>query len=92
MSELTIRRNRDFSSVRPQAAVKAERTSAAGQIDHVGKSTGPAASDSLQQLMTKLGQAESHSRDSRRTLQTGEAVLDEVQDSLERIALWERNT
>ena len=86
MSELTIRRNRDFSSVRPQAAVKAERTSAAGQIDHVGKSTGPAASDSLQQLMTKLGQAESHSRDSRRTLQTGEAVLDEVQDSLERIA------
>lgn len=86
MSELTIRTDRDFASVRPQAAVKSERTSAAGQSRPVGPSTGPSVSDGLQRLMTNLGQAENRSRDSRRALQSGEAVLDEVHDALERIA------
>ena len=43
-------------------------------------------SETLRQLMDKVSQTESHIRESHRTLQSGETVLDEVRSSLDRIA------
>ena len=43
-------------------------------------------SETLQELMSRVSRVEGRSRESRRALQTGEAALDEVQDSLDRMA------
>ncbi len=86
MGELTIRRERGISGPRYQAAEKTEKTASAGESRPAAKTPGATVSETLQRLMTKIGQAENHTRESHRTLQLGEAVLAEVQDSLDRIA------
>lgn len=86
MGELTIRRNRGFAPVQHQAAAKTEKQSAGSQSRSVSKATGFTVSETLRQLMSRTSQAENHSRESRRTLQRGEAVLAEVQEHLGRIA------
>ncbi len=86
MGELTIRRERGISGPRYQAAEKTERTPPSGEGRPVAKTPGATVSETLQRLMTRIGQAENHTRESHRTLQVGEAVLAEVQDSLDRMA------
>lgn len=86
MSEFTIRRNRETAVPRYQAAEKAEKpekTAGATQSRQASRATGFTISETLRQLMSS--QVESRSRESRRTLQMGEAVLAEVQEKLERI-------
>ena len=86
MGELTIRRNRGFAVPPYQGTAKTEKKAAAGQAQSVSRTTGFAVSETLRQLMSRTSQAENHSRESRRTLQRGEAVLAEVQEHLGRIA------
>ncbi|MCI8971162.1 MAG: hypothetical protein HFF99_06815 [Oscillibacter sp.] len=85
MGELTIRRERGVTGPRYQAAERTEKTAAAGETRPAAKTPGTTVSKTLQWLMTKIGQAENHTRESHRTLQVGEAVLAEVQDSLDRM-------
>lgn len=84
MGELTIRRNRGFTV--PRYQVKTEKQTGSSRSQGVAKAPGFTISETLRQLMTRVSQAESHSRESRRTLQRGEAALAEVQDGLERMA------
>ena len=86
MGELTIRRQRGVTGLRYQAAEKTEKTAAAGKSQPAAKTAGATVSETLQRLMTRIGQAETHTRESHRTLQMGEAVLAEVQNRLDRIA------
>lgn len=86
MGELAIRRERGVAGPRYQAAEKTERTAAAEESRPAAKTPGATVSETLRRLMTTIGQAENHTRESHRTLQMGEAVLAEVQDSLGRIA------
>ena len=86
MGELTIRRERGISGPRYQAAEKTEKTASAGETRPAAKTPGATVSETLRRLMTTIGQAENYTRDSHRTLQTGEAVLAEVQDRLGRMA------
>ena len=83
MDALTIRRYKGLSTPQYQAAARTEK--AAGESQKVTRSTGLAVSETLRQLMSKVSQVESHIRESHRTLQTGETVLDEVRGSLDRI-------
>lgn len=87
MEELTIRRNRGTTGpVRYRETGKAEKQSGSGQTQRTGRTASATVSETLRQLMTRGAQAESHIRESRRTLQAGEAVLAEVQEKLARIA------
>ena len=86
MGELTIRRERGIAGPRYQAAEKLEKKSAAGETRPADKTPGAVVSETLRRLMSKIGQAENYTRESHRTLQTGEAVLAEVQDALGRMA------
>ena len=86
MGELTIRRERGISGPRYQAAEKTEKTASAGETRPAAKTPGATVSETLRRLMTTIGQAENYTRDSHRTLQTGEAALAEVQDRLGRMA------
>lgn len=83
MGELAIRRNRGTPVPRYSPADRAEK---AAETPKTAGSTGLTVSKTLQQLLSKVGLAESHTRESRRILQTGEAVLAEVQDSLSSLA------
>lgn len=56
MGELTIRRERGVSGPRYQAAEKTERTAAAGQSRPPAKTPGATVSETLQALMSKIGQ------------------------------------
>ena len=84
MGELAIRRNRGFTV--PRYQVKTEKQTGSSRSQGVAKAPGFTISETLRQLMTRVSQAESHSRESRRTLQRGEAALAEVQDGLERMS------
>ena len=85
MGELTIRRdNMTFTPPTFKAAAKMEEASGAASAQRAGKTVN--ISDTLLELMTRIGQAEGQIRESRNILQTGQAVLDEVQESLDRIA------
>ena len=87
MSELTIRRdNMTFIPPTIQAAAKTERASSAAPAQKTAEGKTVNISDTLQELMTRIGQAEGELRGSRNILQTGQAILDEVQESLDRIA------
>ena len=86
MGELTIRRERGVSGPRYQAAERTEKTASAGETRPAAKTPGATVSETLRRLMTTIGQAENSTRESHRTLQTGEAVLAEVQDRLGRMA------
>ena len=85
MGELTIRRNRGFAVPSYQGTGKAEKASGSSQSGKAAGKAGFTISETLQELMGRVSQLESRSRESRRTLQTGEAVLAEVRDSLDRI-------
>lgn len=84
MGDLTIRRQREITGPRYQAAEKTEKTAAKSQP--AVKTAGATVSETLQRLISRIGQVETHTRESRRTLQSGEAVLAEVQDTLSRMA------
>ena len=86
MGELVIRRNRGFAIPHYQTASKADKSSGSSQAPSVTATAGFTVSETLRQLMSRVAQAETHTRESRRTLQTGEAVLAEVRDSLGRMA------
>jgi len=86
MGELTIRRNRGAAGARYQTLDKLERAAKSAESRPAGKMPGASVSETLRRLMSRIGQAESQTRESHRTLQTGEAVLAEVQDSLSRMA------
>lgn len=85
MSELTIRRDREISAARYRAAEKAEKTEKGGQIQRTEKTPGFTLSETLRQLLSGSSRTESQIRESRRTLQSGEAVLAEVQENLSRM-------
>ena len=94
MSELTIRRdNMTFTPPNLRAAVKTEKGAAGSEVQKAEVQKPGAEkpgtvniSDTLQELMTRIGQSEGQLRGSRSLLQMGQAVLDEVQDSLNKIA------
>jgi len=65
---------------------KAEKTAGSAQNQPLRRAASDTVSETLRQLMSRVSQAENRTRESRGTLQTGEGVLAEVQDSLSRIA------
>ena len=86
MSELTIRRdNMTFTPPNLQGVVKTEKQSASAPAQKAAAASTVNISDTLQDLMTRIGQTEGQLRESRNALQLGQAVLDEVQDSLDKI-------
>ena len=87
MGELSIRRNRELASARYQRMDKAEKQAATGQIRRTAGANRAAAtvSETLRQLMTRVTQTERQYREGRRTLQSGEAALAEVEDNLGRM-------
>lgn len=85
MGELSIRRNKNISVPRYQGTAKAEKQSAATKTQQAPGRTADTVSETLRRLMTQVSQTERHAREGRRTLQTGEAALAEVGDSLERM-------
>lgn len=84
MGELAIRRNRGTPVARQQEVGKAGKASGSSRSQAVSPKPGVTVSETLRQLMSS--QAVNNSRESRRTLQIGEAVLAEVQEKLGRIA------
>ena len=86
MGELAIRRNRNISVSRYQGTGKTEKAADSTQSRKVAGTAGFTISETLQELMSRVSRVEGRSRESRRALQTGEAALDEVQDSLDRMA------
>ena len=86
MNELAIGRRKDAAIFRQQGTVKAEKKAAATSAQKAEKPVSSAASDSVRQRMTGSVRAEALSRESRRTLQAGEAVLSEIQERLGRLA------
>ena len=86
MGELAVRRERSFAAARRQETGKAEKPSGTVRSQGAAKTAGLTVSETLQQMLSKVGRAEGQIRESRRTLRTGEAVLAEVQDRLGRAA------
>ena len=89
MGELMIRRNRGFAPVRYQETGKTEKQigqSAVKTEQRPVQTAGFTISETLRQLMTRVSRAENRCRESRRTLQTGESTLAEVEESLDRMA------
>ncbi len=86
MGELTIRRNRENAVNRYQGTAKAEKAAAGAQSRPVSGQMEAAAPETLRRRTAEVDQTERQVRESLQTLQTGEAVLDEVQDCLERMA------
>lgn len=82
MGELAIRRNRTLAAARQQPAVRTGKSTgtASGQKS---ASAGDVISETLRQKFGGVRLAEV--RESRRTLQTGEAILTEVQERLSRM-------
>lgn len=85
MGELAIRRNRGFAVPQYQGTDKVEKASGSSRSGKAAGKAGFTISETLQELMGRVSQVESRSRESRRALQTGEAALDEVRDALERM-------
>ena len=85
MGELTIRRNRGFAALPYQGTGKAEKQSGSARTQRPA-APGFTVSETLRQLMTRVRQAESRSRESYRTLQAGEGALAEIQERLGRAA------
>ncbi|WP_300412758.1 hypothetical protein [uncultured Oscillibacter sp.] len=86
MGELAIRRERSVSGPRYRAAERTEKAAAGAKSQPPARTAGATVSETLQRLMTHIGRAEASTRESHRTLQVGEAVLDEVQSALGRMA------
>ena len=85
MGELAIRRNRPAPVLQYQGTGKAEKTSGTAQSRTVVQTAAFTISDTLRLLMDRMRQS-SGLEGTRRSLQTGEAVLAEVQDSLDRMS------
>lgn len=86
MGEMAIRRNRSFAAAARQETRKTEKPSGAVRGQSTAKTAGHTLSETMQKLLSSVSRAETQIRESRRTLQTGEAVLAEVQDRLSRAA------
>ncbi len=86
MGELMIRRNRGFTVPQYQSVGKGEKAAASTGSTKTSGGTGLSVSETLRELMGRVSQAENRTRESRGILQKGEAVLDEVQERLGRIA------
>ena len=84
MNELAIGRRKNAAIFRQQGTVKAEKAAPSASAQKAAKPS--AVSDSVQQRMTGSVRAEALSRESRRMLQSGEALLSEVQERLGRLA------
>ena len=85
MGELTVRRGRGVAAPSYQAAERTEKTAGAARSRPAAKAPGFTVSETLRELMGRVGRAEGRTRESHRTLQVGEAVLAEVRDILDRI-------
>ena len=87
MGELSIRRNRELTVPRYQKAAKTEKQAGAEQIRQTAGANKAAAtvSETLRQLMGRITQVGRQVREGRRTLQSGEAALAEVEDNLSRM-------
>lgn len=87
MGELSVRRNRELSVPRYQKTAKAEKQAGAEQTRQTAGAGKAAAtvSDTLRQLMGRITQVGRQVREGRRTLQSGEAALAEVEDNLGRM-------
>ena len=92
MGVLSVRRNRELALTSYQGTAKTEKQSGASSASRTqqtaGTSQGRAAdtvSETLRQLMTQVTQAGRQAREGRRTLQSGEASLAEVEDNLKRM-------
>lgn len=87
MGELIVRRNRGMTVARYEKTGKAEKQAGTSQAPKTAAANrAPATvSDTLRELMTRVTQLGRQAREGRRTLQSGEAALAEVEDNLERM-------
>lgn len=85
MGELAISRNRG-PAVRYRAVLHAEKPAEGTRRQSAARPAAFTVSETLRQLLNRAGQAETHMRENRRALRTGESALAEVQDSLGRMA------
>lgn len=85
MGELDIRRITGSAIPQYPSVSKAEKAAGGTEAQKVAGQPGDTVSDTLRQLMSQAGQTEGQVRKGRRTLQAGESVLDEVQESLGRM-------
>ena len=85
MGELSVRRNRGMSVPRYQGTARAEKQAGAAQSRPAAGRASATVSETLRQLMGRVSQVERHIREGRRTLQTGEAALAEIEDNLGRM-------
>lgn len=81
---LPIRRNREFAVSQRQEVGRTAKLSGGSGSQKVDRGTGLTVSETLRQMMSRTGLAGVQL--SRRTLQTGEGVLAEVQEKLGRMA------
>ncbi len=82
MGELFVRRNRGFAVPRYQAAAKTEKQAGAAPAQKALGRQLPPAPELLQQLSSRVGRAQRFAQEARRSLQTGEAALAEMQKGL----------
>lgn len=87
MEELSVRRNRVSTVPGYQKAAKAGKQTGAEQTQKMpgGSKEAATVSETLRQLMGRITQVGRQVREGHRTLQTGEAALAEVEDSLGRM-------
>ena len=86
MGELSVlRRNREMAVPQYQKLGKAEKQSAAAGTQRTANRAAVTVSETLRQLMGRVSQTDRQVREGRRTLQSGEAALAEVEDSLSRM-------
>ena len=86
MGELSVlRRNREMAVPQYQKLGKTEKRSAAAGTQRTASRAAVTVSETLRQLMGRVSQADRQIREGRRTLQSGEAALAEVEDSLSRM-------
>ena len=87
MGELSVRRNREMAVPKYQKSAKTEKQSGPEQARPAARSgrTSATVSETLRQLMGRITQAGRQAREGRRTLQSGEAALAEVEDNLGRM-------
>ena len=85
MGELTIRRNREINAPQFQALNKTAKQAATAPLQTTRRTANRAAvtvSETLRQLMSQVDKVGQYLREGKRTLQSGEAALAEVEDSL----------
>ena len=87
MEKLSVRRNRELTAARYQKTGRTEKQDSAGPARPAAgpKKAAATVSDTLRQLMGRVTQAGRQAREGRRTLQSGEASLAEVEDNLGRM-------